>query len=68
MILWLGVAVAWLARAEFKTWLAGGIGVRFRLRLRRDRLRPKQSFERNLVGRPGLEPGTTGLKVRSQAY
>ena len=22
-------------------------------------------FERKLVGRPGLEPGTTGLKVRS---
>jgi len=27
------------------------------------RLRPEPSFERKLVGRPGLEPGTTGLKV-----
>ena len=25
-------------------------------------------FERKLVGRPGLEPGTTGLKVRLATY
>ena len=51
-----------------KLSFVGGIGVRLRLRLRRDRLRSKPSFERSLVGRPGLEPGTTGLKVSSQAY
>jgi len=43
-----------------RAWLAR---VRLRLQLRRDSLRSKLSLERKLVGRPGLEPGTTGLKV-----
>ena len=33
------------------------------------RITPGQfSVERELVGRPGLEPGTTGLKVRNLTH
>ena len=50
----------WQISEPYETWLAGsgfafGFAVTVFVQTR---------FERKLVGRPGLEPGTTGLKVR----
>ena len=55
----------WLARA----WFSTGYGVSADVRLRSPSYAgtifvSAEGRTRKLVGRPGLEPGTTGLKVR----